>query len=161
MPQGHRGEGGAKPKTNSRPIERDQPSRSRSPSSHSRAKYTRDIGLLMLVKKSSNLEANNKDLRERNRIMMAAVEGEVVKFQWNNPNTNYEKNIHDLKKGILDPNKILYRSLEDDQWRIWGGGGGGVQGVRTPPLFFFCSEMYVNNIGGENQLIWHFKQSHP
>ena len=118
MPQGYKGEGGAKPKANSRPIEKDQPSRSCSPSSHSKAKYTKDIGLLMLAKQSSNIEANNKNLRERNRILMAAIEGEVVKFQWSNPNTNYEKIKHELKKGILGPNQILYRNLEDDLFDV-------------------------------------------
>ena len=74
--------------------------------------------MLMLVKQSSNLEDNNKDLRERNRILMAAIEGEVVKFQWSIPNTNHEKIKHELKKGILDQNQILYRDLEDDLFDV-------------------------------------------
>ena len=118
MPQGHKGEGGAKPKTNSRQIGKNQSSRSHSPSSYSKANYTKEIGLLMLVKQSSNLEANNEDPRERNRIMMAAIEGEEVKFHWSNLNTNQENIKHALKKGMLDPNQILYRNLEDDLFEV-------------------------------------------
>ena len=118
MPQGHKGEGRAKPKTNSRQRGKNQSSRSRSPSSYSKVHYTKEIGLLMLVKQSSNLEANNKYLRERNRIMMAAIEGEEIKFHWSYPNTNQEKIKQALKKGILDPNQILYRDLEDDLFEV-------------------------------------------
>ena len=49
---------------------------------------------------------------------MAAIEGEEVKFHWSNPNTNQEKIKHELKKGMLDPNQILYRDLEDDLFEV-------------------------------------------
>ena len=51
---------------------------------------TREIGLTVIVRKSSNLKINSKDPRDRNQIRLAVLRDQA-KFTWKNVKSGMEK----------------------------------------------------------------------
>ena len=67
----------------------------------------------MYMKKSSNFDIISKDPRERNRIKVAAIVGDEVKFTWDSLYTERENIVNNLKEGTIDLNEIEYQKIDD------------------------------------------------
>ena len=68
------------------------------------------------MKKSSNFDIVSKDPRERNRIRVAAIVGDEVKFTWDSLSTEWEYIVNNLKKGTIDLNEIEYQKIDDTKF---------------------------------------------
>ena len=119
LPQRRLGVGSARNRSNSRSKDKREKPRSGSPSTSSQVqldKRTKSLGLKMYMKKSSNFDIVSKDPRERNRIRVAAIVRDEVKFTWNNLFTEWEYIVNNLKKGTIDLNEIEYQKIDDPKF---------------------------------------------
>ena len=119
LPQRRSGVGGARNRSNSRSKDKREKPRSDSPSTSSQVqfdKWTKSLGLKMYMKKSSNFDIISKDPRERNRIKVAAIVGDEVKFTWDSLYTERENIVNNLKKGTIDLNEIEYQKIDDTKF---------------------------------------------
>ena len=76
---------------------------------------TREIGLTVIVRKSSNLKINSKDPRDRNQIRLAVLRDQA-KFTWKNVKVEWRNIMNAFEKETLDLNDIHYQALEDKQY---------------------------------------------
>ena len=76
---------------------------------------TREIGLTVIVRKSSNLKINSKDPRDRNQIRLAVLR-EQAKFTWRNVKVEWRNIMNAFEKETLDLNDIHYQALDDEQY---------------------------------------------
>ena len=91
--------------------------RSRSPSTSTAEqcyKKTKDLGLV-LMRKSSNFNAESKDPKEHHRIRTAAIEGNKIKFKWNKMGTEWETIINSMKGGTFDFSAVKHMEVDDDR----------------------------------------------
>ena len=119
LPQRHRGDGDARVRTKSRPRNKRGELRSCSFSTSSTVQFgkrTKNLGLKMYMKNSSNFDIISKDPRERNGIRIAAIEGVEVKFTWDSLSTEWEYIINNLKKGTIDLNDVKYQKIDDTKF---------------------------------------------
>ena len=95
--------------------------RSRSPSTSSTStaeqcyKKTKDLGLVMYMKKSLNFNADSNDHKERTKIRTAAIEGNDIKFKWDKLGVEWETIINSIKRGTFDFSAIQYVEVDDDR----------------------------------------------
>ena len=88
--------------------------RSRSPSTSSTSTAeqcytkTKDLGLVMYMKKSLNFNADSNDHKERNKIRTAAIEGNDIKFKWDKLGVEWETIIDSIKRGTFDFSAVQY-----------------------------------------------------
>ena len=119
LPQRRSGVGCPRNRSNSRSKDKREKPRSDSPSTSSQVqfdKWTKSLGLKMYMKKSSNFDIISKDPRERNRIKVAAIVGDEVKFTWDSLYTERENIVNNLKKGTIDLNEIEYQKIDDTKF---------------------------------------------
>ena len=91
---------------------------------------TREIGLTIFVRKSSNLKINSKDPRDRNQIRLVVIR-EQAKFTWKNVKVEWENIMNAFEKDNLDLNEINYQAVNDEQYNDiiskWIGYGNEYQ----------------------------------
>ena len=87
---------------------------------------TREIGLTVYVRKTSNLKIHSTDPKDRNQIRLAILR-EEAKFTWRNVKVERRNIMNAFEKNNLNLNEINYRALDDDQYRgtisKWTGYG--------------------------------------
>ena len=121
QPQRLKGEGGSRSRRNSKQRESEEGVRSRSPSTSSTStadqcyKKTKDLGLVMYMKKLLHFNADSNDHKERNRIRTAAIEGNDIKFKWDKLGVEWETIINSIKRGTFDFSAIQYVVVDDDR----------------------------------------------
>ena len=76
---------------------------------------TCEIGLTVIVRKSSNPKINSKDPRDRNQIRLAVLR-EQVKFTWKNVKVEWRNIMNAFEKDTLYLNEIHYQALDEEQY---------------------------------------------
>ena len=76
---------------------------------------TRDLGIVVYVRRSSQYNIEKKDKESRDILREAMIKGKA-KVQWKNPNVKYEFIHTALLKNTLNMNEIRYERIPDREY---------------------------------------------
>ena len=76
---------------------------------------TKELGITIYVRKTSEFDLTNRDPRERNKIRTTLLKGEA-KFTWTNPKAERDRVLAGFRKEQLNMNEISYKRVDDKVW---------------------------------------------
>ena len=73
---------------------------------------TKNLGITVYLKKSSNFNSANKDPREKQKIMNAIIQGEA-KFTWDNLTVEREGILRAISQGRINFDAVKYEKIDN------------------------------------------------